>query len=44
MNPVQHVPVETGLEFGPIVCLNRLDSKWELLEDAVEEPDGALLA
>jgi hypothetical protein len=44
MYPVQYVPVETGPEFGPIVCLNRPDSKWEFLEDEVEEPNGALLA
>src|SRR5216684_3542223 len=40
---VQEMPVERGLEFGPVIGLDLLDPKWELLEDIVGEVDGSLL-
>ena len=40
---IQKMPVESGLEFGSVVRLDRLDLEGELLEDVVDELDGTLL-
>jgi hypothetical protein len=40
---VQDVPVERGLELGPVIGLDRLDLERQPLHDVVDELDGRLL-
>ena len=40
---VEHVVVERGAEFGPVVCLDDLDHEGQPLEHVVDELDGGLL-
>ncbi len=40
---VQEMPVEPGLELGPIVVLDLLDPKGQLFQDVVGELDCGLL-
>lgn len=40
---VEHVPVEGGLELGPVVDLDRVDPEGQAFGDVVDEGDGSLL-
>jgi hypothetical protein len=40
---VQHVPVERGLEFCAVVCLDHLDPEWQPLKHVVDKLDRGLL-